>query len=282
SLGRHPLFQVTLALRNDAPAQGLPGVRSAAISAGTRAARFDLSVSLGEARDGQGQSEPGGLRGQLMVAADLFDEGTARAIGDRLVRVLAAVAADPAARLRAVRVLDAAERTAALRGWNDTADPSASTMAGPFDLDLTVAELFSARAARTPDVIAVVCGDVCVSYGELEVRANRLAGYLRGLGAGPEQVVGLCLERGAAMITAIVAVWEAGAAYLPLDPDYPAGRLAAMLAGSRARLVLTRGGLPGGPGGAGLAAVPVADLGDPRVGAAIARMPATAPPPEQA
>ncbi|HEX3957856.1 MAG TPA: AMP-binding protein, partial [Trebonia sp.] len=85
-----------------------------------------------------------------------------------------------------------------------------------------VPERFAAQAARTPDAVAVQCGDACVSYGELLGRAGRLAGFLRAAGAGPESVVGLCLGRGAEMVAAIVGTWLAGAAYLPLDPEYPA------------------------------------------------------------
>ena len=103
SLARHPLFQVTLTMQNDVPAVGggLPGLRVSAMPAGTAAARFDLSVLLGETRDAEGR--PGGLRGQLLAAADLFDERTAAAVAARFGRVLAAVAADPAVRLRQVR-----------------------------------------------------------------------------------------------------------------------------------------------------------------------------------
>ena len=101
---------------------------------------------------------------------------------------------------------------------------SASPMPGLSDLGITVADLFALGAARTPDAVAVVCGDLSVSYGELEARANRLAGYLRAAGAGPEQVVGLCLDRDPELVAAIVAVWKAGAAYLPLDREYPAER----------------------------------------------------------
>ena len=226
SLARYPLFQVMLTVQNNAPvsaAGGLPGVRASAIAAGTGVARFDLDLSLAEARGGQG--EPGGLRGQLKAAADLFDSGTAGSLADRFARVLAAVAADPAAPLHTVQVLDEAERTQVVQGWNDTtSDASASTMAGLFDLDITVAELFAVRAARTPDAVAVCCGDTSVSYRELDARANRLAGFLRQAEAGPETVVALCLDRGPEMIAAILGAWKAGAAYLPLDPAYPAGR----------------------------------------------------------
>ena len=110
-------------------------------------------------------------------------------------------------------------------------------------------------AAACPDAVAVVCDDAVLTYRELERRAGALAGVLRAAGAGPEQVVGLCLDRGVEMVIAIVAVWKAGAAYLPLDPGYPARRLAFMLADSRAGLLVSRrqvgvaGELAGGPGG---------------------------------
>ena len=144
-----------------------------------------------------------------MAAADLFDEPTVQAIAARLGRVLAAVAAGPGIRLREVQVLDAAERAQVVEAWNGTA------VAVP---GVLVPELIVARAAAAPDAVAVVCGDVVVSYGELAAGAARLAQYLRRAGAGPEQVVGLCLGRGAEMVTAMVGVWLAGAAYLPLDP----------------------------------------------------------------
>jgi amino acid adenylation domain-containing protein len=244
SLARHPLFQVMLTVQNqvmltvqnNAPAAiSLPGLRAAGLPAGEPAARFDLDIGLAEARDGQGL--PAGLRGTLTAAADLFDEATARAVSERFARVLAALAGSPRARLRRVQVLGGEERAQVLQGWNETA----AVVPGG-----TVAELFWERAGWAPDAVAVVCGGERVSYGELAARAARLAWLLRAAGAGPETVVGVCLERGPLMVAAMVGVWLAGAAYLPLDPGYPAGRLEFMLADSGAGLLVSCRGLAGG------------------------------------
>ena len=228
SLGRHPLFQVLIAVQNNAPASGeLPGLRAARMPARTGIVRFDLEVTLAETRGSGGT--PAGLRGMLMAAADLFDAATAQVIAARLGRVLAAVAAAPDARLHAVPVLDPAERAQVVDGWNDTTAPVPAA---------TVPELFERQAARTPDAVAVVCGDVVVSYGELAARAARLAGYLRQAGAGPEQVVAVMMERSAELLVALLAVLKTGAAYLPVDPGYPAGRIEYMLTDAGARLVV--------------------------------------------
>ena len=116
SLARHPLFQVSLTVQNNAPAVlELPGLRAAGMPAGTGAIRFDLEVSLGEARSGQGQ--PAGLHGTVTAAADLFDPATAQSISERFARMLAVLAADPQARLRQVPVLTGEERSQVVSGW---------------------------------------------------------------------------------------------------------------------------------------------------------------------
>jgi amino acid adenylation domain-containing protein len=239
SLARHPLFQVMLTLQNNASAAsagpaGLSGVRAARVTAESGAARFDLDVSLGDARGGQ--SEPSGLNGRLMAAADLFDAESARIIAGRFARVLAAVAADPRVRPRQVEVLDQAERAQILAIWNDTATdvPPGS-----------VPELFAAQAARTPDAVAVCCGAEWLSFAEVDARAGRLARVLAARGAGPEQVVAVAMDRSAGLVVALLAVLRAGAAYLPVDPGYPAERVSYMLADARPVCVLADGPVAG-------------------------------------
>ena len=202
----------------------------------------------------------------MEFAADLFDAGTAEAVAGRLVRVLEQVAADPGVRVSQVEILAAAERRRLVELWNDT---------GRVVPGATVAGLFEAQAARTPGAAAVVCGDVVLSYAELDERASRLAWYLIGLGAGPERVVAVAVERPDVMVTAMLAVAKAGAAYLPLDLAHPVERTAFMLADAAPALAVTtvsaQAGLPV-PGG-----VPRVALDDPDVAAAVAACPGRAP-----
>ena len=232
SLSRHPLFQVMLSVDSDGLAEGpaleLPGVQCAAEPAGLEVARFDLMFSLAERRDpARGLA---GMDGAVAFAADLFTPQTAQDLAGRLVRVLAAVAADPGIRAGQVEVVSPAERQLLLGRWNDTA---AGVPA------VTLPELFAAQAARTPDAVAVIAGDARVSYAELDARSARLARYLISAGAGPEQVVAIALPRGELMVTALLGVLRAGAAYLPVDPDYPADRVRFMLADAGPALLLT-------------------------------------------
>jgi len=264
SLSRHPLFQVALAFQNIPLATWqLPGLAAQPLPAEPSAGAdlFDLSVTLRERRGPDGV--PAGIEGSVEFSADLFEQATAEALAGRLVRVLEQVAADPGLRVSGVEVLDHAERRQILQGWNDTATPVPQ---------VTLPGLFAAQVAGSPDAVAVVCGDRAVSYAGLAAAAGRLARYLTGLGAGPETVVGLCLDRGLEMITAMLAVWQAGAAFLPLDPEYPLARTSFMLADARPALIIctaqTADALPSG----GVVAAVVLD--DPAVAARIGSGPA--------
>ncbi|WP_433893425.1 amino acid adenylation domain-containing protein [Streptomyces sp. CA-111067] len=232
STARHPLFQVMLALQNNARGTlDLPGLTAAPEPLERGSGVYDLSVELVDGYDESGA--PAGIGGALSYSADLFDEGTARSLAARLTRVLEAVAADPARPLSAIDILGADERDRILHGWNDTAHAVPPT---------TFAALLEAQAARTPGNTALVAGDSTVSYAELNARANRFARHLIGRGIGPEQTVALALPRSVDLITAMLGVLKAGAAFLPIAPDHPAERIAFMLGDARPALLLTEAG----------------------------------------
>ncbi|MDX2683776.1 condensation domain-containing protein, partial [Streptomyces sp. NY05-11A] len=160
SLARHPLFQVMLTLQNAGPANlDLSGLKASRMTRGTAAAKFDLEVAAAETFGAGGA--PAGMRGVVTVAADIFDEETAQQIARRWVRVLTAVAAKPSVRMSSVEILDADERRKVLVEWNDTGVEGSAA---------TLPELFAAQVARTPGAVAVVVGDVELSYAELDAR----------------------------------------------------------------------------------------------------------------
>ncbi len=262
SLARNPLYQVmlTFQIAQDDAEWELPGLRVTSVptGAGVDTARFDLAVTLVERRDTDGA--PGGIDGEIQFAADLFDRGTAAALGARLAGVLGQVAADPGLRVSQVQVLSPGERRQIVGAWNDT------------DADLPAQTLESwsrAQVARTPDAPAVVCGDVTWSYAELDAASGRIAGYLAGLGAGPEQVVAIAVPRSAEMVAAVLGVAKTGAAYLPVNPGYPAERIGFMLADARPSLIVCTAETADVGGGAAVRVV----LDDPATVAAIAGCP---------
>ncbi len=246
SLSRHPLFQVMLAFQNNAPvALELDGVSARYEAVSTSSAKFDLALSLLETRTADGA--PGGLAGTLEYASDLFDRSSVAALAERLTRLLAAAVAAPDGSIGSLEMLAAAERRVLLEDWNATARAVPAT---------TLPELFAAQAGATPDAVAVVFEDRALSYAALDAHANRLAHQLRGLGVGPESVVGLLVDRSLEMVIGLLGILKAGGAYLPLDPAYPVERLAFMLEDASCGVLVSQQGvldrLPGlWRGGAG-------------------------------
>ncbi|WP_461089341.1 amino acid adenylation domain-containing protein [Streptomyces incanus] len=237
SAARHPLFQVNLTFHNQAPAADgleLPGLTFGGHPVEHSVAKYDLALSLTEQRTPEGSAA--GITGALEFAVDLFDPSTAGSLAERFVRLLSTWTEEPDRALGDVHVLDAAEWDAALAGAGAVVDEAGTD--GP-----SLAELFEDRAAGTPDAIALVCGDRTLSYRELNTTANRLARRLIADGAGPGRYVGLALPRSIELVTALLAVIKSGAAYVPMDPDYPADRLAHMVTDSSPALIVTTTGV---------------------------------------
>ncbi|HEX2210692.1 MAG TPA: amino acid adenylation domain-containing protein, partial [Longimicrobium sp.] len=220
--GRPPLFSVLMNLDRAPEGARLGGVRAQIESNFGGAARLDLDLNLEERGDD--------LHLACDFATDLFDAATVERWLNAWERVVEQVAADPGVRLADLELMGEDERRLVLEGWNGTDAP---TPAG------CVHDLFAEQAARTPDAPAVREGDGFVAYGELDARANRLAHHVGALGVPPGACVGVCLDRGAALVAALLGVLKAGCAYLPLDPELPPARLRLMLADAGAAALLT-------------------------------------------
>ncbi len=162
---------------------------------------------------------------------DVFDGGTVEGLAGRLVRLLAGAVAHPDCPIGRLELLGAEERESILAGWNATAR---EVLPGSLPC------LFAAQAGKRPDATAVVFERGRLSYGELDRRSNQLAHHLRGLGVGPETVVGLCLERSLELIVGLLGILKAGGAYLPLDPDYPSERLRDMIESAGLEFLVTQ------------------------------------------
>ncbi|WP_422770144.1 amino acid adenylation domain-containing protein [Plantactinospora sp. WMMC1484] len=231
-MSRTPLFQVAFTMHEaGAGAYAMPGLDVSALDALSQVSRFDLTLQVEEAADGR-------LRASIEYATALFDAATVRRLGRHLVRLLQAVAADPGRALSAVELLDDAERA------------EVTGAADPFRIDAvpparTVHRAFEERVLLAPEAVAVTFEGVSLTYAEVNVRANRLAHRLRSLGAGPESLVGVCLERGLDLVPTLLGVLKSGAAYLPLDPAQPVDRLGFMVADAGASVVVTQSSLAG-------------------------------------
>ncbi|WP_327132147.1 amino acid adenylation domain-containing protein [Streptomyces sp. NBC_01343] len=231
SLSRHPLFQVMLTLENaNGYAFSLPGLTVSSAELETGAAQFDLLLAFTEwyAQDGSAA----GVTGRLEFCADLFDPATAELLAHRFLALLTRAVADPDHPLSGIDMFLPGERAQVLAA----ADTS------PRELpDASLAELVQAQVARTPDALAVSAPDGELTYAELDDRANRLAHVLLDRGVGPGSHAAVALPRGTRLVVAFLAVLKAGASYLPVDPQYPAERIAFILEDARPAVCLVDG-----------------------------------------
>ncbi|AGC45224.1 non-ribosomal peptide synthetase [Myxococcus stipitatus DSM 14675] len=225
-LSRSALFQVLFVLQNTpVAALELPALTLRPWETeGTQAARFELTLNLGET--------PDGFDGTLLFNTDLFTEATATRMVEHFRVLLESITANPGQRLSLLPLMSRSERQQVLETWATGTGPRLSDT-------LPIHRLIEQQAAMTPDALAVRCEDSVLSYGQLEARANQLAHHLRTLGVGPDVPVALCLERGVGLVVALLGVLKAGGAYVPLEPSQPVARLAVLMEEVAAPVVVT-------------------------------------------
>lgn len=250
-VSRSPVFQVMFALQNyrSAPLR-TQGLTMSAFPFEVTASRFDLALYLMDLGDG--------LHGNFTYRTELFRPATVARLAECFENLLRSIVADPHARVADLELLPAAERDRVLgfAGATTAAGPAgdesgghesgrAPTLHEPSTASLhessfaRLHEAIAAQAARTPSATAVVCGEDSLTYAELDAAADRLARRLRGLGVRRDDRVAICLEQSTGLAVAVLGVLKAGAAYLPLDPEHPRGRLEYVLADAGAAIVVT-------------------------------------------
>ncbi|MCB1853172.1 MAG: AMP-binding protein, partial [Gammaproteobacteria bacterium] len=229
-LSRNALFQVAFSVLNAPESLSNSASQSLRISlvpVALRTARCDLECNVLETADNLGA--------RLVYNTDLFDASTISRMLEHYERLLHAVVAAPESRVDELDLLTAEERQQLLVQWNPYPDPRQ-----PSD---TVLARFHACALRDPEAVAAEYGERRLSYADLDAQTNALARYLMAQGVTPGDRVGVCVERGLLFVQAVLAVWKAGAAYLPLDPAYPQSRLRFMLQDAQVVCVLTQASL---------------------------------------
>ncbi|MDB6100268.1 MAG: Non-ribosomal peptide synthetase component [Gammaproteobacteria bacterium] len=225
SLSQNPLFQVMFSLQN-APRRAfeLPGLEVKLLDTAGSTAKFDISLFLVESADG--------LRGRLEYNTDLFEAATIGRMLEHYQVLLAAVVVDPQARCSELPLLTAPERRQLLRDWN--------AREVDYPRELCLHQLFEGQVQRTPQAVACQFKDEQLTYAQLNARANQLAHWLRKRQVGPGQRVGLLVERSLEMMIGLLGIQKSGAAYVPLDPAYPAERIRLTLEDAEVCVLVTQ------------------------------------------
>ncbi|MFQ6398317.1 non-ribosomal peptide synthase/polyketide synthase, partial [Nocardia sp. KC 131] len=224
SQAHHPLFQVALSFEatgvGGATRVTLPGLELAAVDFDPGTAKFDLQLAVADPVDG-------GLALSWNYATDLFDAETVAALAERLMQILRRVAADPDVVVGDIDLLGEVERVDVTQRWVSSGSDGGVGLFADAATDLST--LVDAVVAAHGDRVAVRFGDDELTYAELDQRANRLARNLIADGAGPGQLVAVILPRSLDLVVALLAVIKTGAGYVPIDPSYPADRIAYVL-----------------------------------------------------
>jgi amino acid adenylation domain-containing protein len=227
-LSRTPLFQVLFVLQNDQlQSLEVPGLKLDQLPVDTGTAKFDLLFAIVE--------EPHGLRGSVEYNTDLFDHSTIERMASHFQNLLASIVNDPAQRISQLEMLSAQEREQLLEGFHAEAQRKTQRRE-----EESLSRLFEIQVEKTPAIIALTFENESLTYAELNSRANQLAHRLRKLGVGPESMVGICMERSVEMVVGLLGIIKAGAAYVPLDPEYPEQRLAYMMDDAQLSVLLTQ------------------------------------------
>jgi amino acid adenylation domain-containing protein/non-ribosomal peptide synthase protein (TIGR01720 family) len=229
SLSHSPLYQILFALQNnERVALEVPELEITGVGGGAEIAKFELSLYASETAEG--------LNLTWNYATSLFEARTIERLAQSFVVLLDGIVAAP-------------ETTAAKLPILTTADEALLRSRGGEALELPtllcIHEIFEEQVEKSPDAVAVVCGNDALTYRQLNERANQVAHGLIERGVGPDVLVGICVERSLEMLVAVVGILKAGGAYLPLDPDYPAARLQYMVEDAKVDLVLTQAKLTG-------------------------------------
>jgi amino acid adenylation domain-containing protein len=222
-LNRHPLFQVSFQLFTSDDQRRASMFEDDLLETEKGTANIDFALDLWEYGDG--------IYATIEYSTDLFEADTIKRIAGHYLTLLEGIVQSPDARISELPVLTARERRQVIVDWNATASP--------YDESSCIHHLVEAQVRRTPDGVAVAAPDRTLTYAALNAQANRLARHLRSRGIVAEDLVGVCIDRSADMLVALLAVLKSGAAYLPLDPTHPPDRLAFLLSDARPRLVLT-------------------------------------------
>jgi amino acid adenylation domain-containing protein len=235
-LSGNPLFQVVFDFHSSTEPLLQLGDRSVRrLSSELLSTRFDLELHMA--------LEAEGLWVSLAFDAELFDGPTIERLAGHFRNLLEGAARNPEERISRLPLLGTPELDQVLRAWNGAPVD--------YDQEICLHELFTARAERTPQAVAVVEAGRSLTYGELNAWSNRLARRLIDLGVGPETRVGVCIDRSLEMVVCLLGVLKAGGAYVPIDPAYPRDRIAFILADVGASLCLTRSTLAAGLSGLG-------------------------------
>jgi amino acid adenylation domain-containing protein len=228
SLSHTPLFQVAFGLQNAGQeVLELPGLRLEAMGVESGVAKFDLMLTMAESEER--------LSGTLEYNTDLFKGETMARLAQHFETLLGNLVAHPEQSIASAAVLTPVEAEQLMREWN----PAPRFYA----VEQCLHERFEEQAAGTPEATALVFEEQRLSYGELNQRANQLAHHLQTLGVGVETLVGICVERSLEMVIGLLGILKAGAAYVPLDPAYPAERLSFMLEDAGVSVLLTQAAL---------------------------------------